>query len=412
MGSSIDKIFSEDNMLAYAGACLDLAVAIPDKSKSEGFDTLVIPSRGALPMFLGMAYSLQDMGMISQDHKDFTDNLGIQPVLEPLMPEQPKISTDTAGKQVKVLLAPFTADLNIERFDKSQDNTTYTTKTRTYWANVMASLFKDRSARAKDPYFGSFTDVILRDIEGRGNIAEMYENFPQVNKFSMIDTVISGRASNDILKSFDAIAHKNENPNYKPTAFLIVDENGKKLNPNFGAYLKRKRATGDVEMIYVPRIVSEDEGASLLGISAFVYPSVMRSSQDLTLDGEEFFVGAGSWRLATELNSGSVYEANFKKFMNLVYRAVDAKYAKDYVGHSDDELEKFRVERENFVKHAEDTKILRIHEDGAGLIKYCPRKLYTVTNPYETGSHVAHMPFDDASTDRAVMKLRSLEGVN
>ncbi len=412
MGNCIDKIFSEENLLAYAGACLDLAVAVPEKRKTSKFDTLVIPSRGALPFFLGTIYSLNDLGKISQDHADFSDNLAVQSALIPLMPEEPRISDDFQGKGVKVLLAPFTADLNVERFDGTQDNTEYTTKTREYWANFTAALFKPTNERFNDPYFRSFTDVVLRDIEGRGEIAEMYERFPQINRFSMIDTVISGRASNDILKSFDGISRKNGLEEFKPMAFLVVDEDGRKLYPAFAAYLNRKRANGEVEMIHVPRIVSEDEGASLLGISAFAYPSVMRASKQLEINGENFFVGAGSWRLATELNGNSIYEKNFRKFMDLVYRAIDTKYASDYVGESGAELERFRQERDSFVEYAENSKILRVHEAGSDLSRFMPENsAYKVRGAYETGSHVAHIPFDEKSTSAIFLKLRNLPGV-
>jgi hypothetical protein len=163
------------------------------------------------------------------EYPEFHSNLGVQSMLSPLLPENTGIATSPQGKKIKVLLIPFTADLNVHKFDASLDNTEFTRKTREYWANVTAAFFQPLEKRLEDPYFKSFTDVVLRDIEGRASVAELYEVFPQVNRLAFIDTVISGRASNEILRAFDGISERWGNPNMKPSAFLIVDKNGTAL---------------------------------------------------------------------------------------------------------------------------------------------------------------------------------------
>ena len=315
---TLENIFSEKNLLEYSNACLELAVVVPETRKNEGFDTLVIPSRGAVPFFLGMCYSLNKIKSFGGDHELFYNDLGVQNIIASLLPEQSCISEDIENSKVKVIVVPFTADLNISKFEDTEGNEEYTFETRKYWANVTSSFFKEQRERKKDPYFISFTNIILRDIEGREEVAKRYEDFPQIKKFSIIDTVISGRASNQILQSFDSLSQKEGNENLKPSSFLIIDEEGTKLKPHFKSYLLRKKLEGKVVMQYVPRIVSEDEGASFLGVSAIVYPSLMKSSKNFEINGEEFFMGAGSWHLGSDL--GKNYSDNFKKFMEIIYR--------------------------------------------------------------------------------------------
>ncbi|MEM4270862.1 MAG: hypothetical protein QXO70_02075, partial [Candidatus Pacearchaeota archaeon] len=206
--NTLERIFSEENMLAYSNACLELALDMPELRETKGFDTLVIPSRGAVPLFLGMVYALEKLRDCSEVHKEFYENLGVQPMLTPLLPECSKIANSVVGKDFRVLIIPFTADLNIEKFDSETSNDEYTRKTREYWANVSAAFFKSQNNRNQDPYFRSFVDVILRDIECRDYLAKIYEVFPQIKSFAILDTVVSGRASNDILKAFDSIAEK------------------------------------------------------------------------------------------------------------------------------------------------------------------------------------------------------------
>ena len=411
MTNTLETIFSEDNMLAYSKACLDLAVEIPDFHKKKPFDTLVIPSRGAVPFFLGILYALDRMSEEWEgEFKEFYEALGVQPMLAPLLPPDSRVSNTTHGKKARVLLIPFTADLNVEKFDPTQNNEEYTSSTRIYWANVTASFFKPSEERKNSPYFRSFADVVLRELEGRNYLAEIYEAFPKIGRFAMIDTVISGRASNDILKAFDLLAQVERNDELMPWTFLIVDENGRKLRQDFALYLERKRMTGQVSMYKIPRIVSEDEGASLLGVSAVMYPSIMRSSKGLALaSGLDFFVGAGSWYLGSDLETESGCQENFKRFMDLVYSGVEVEYSRNLSGTSTDGgLGKFREKRTDFVRYAQSRKIFA-GEPNVAALKLDRR--FAVSSPYTTSSQVLHVPFSERATQRVIGKLKDIPEV-
>src|SRR3989338_11190208 len=208
-------------MLEYSEACVTMANDLVNtRRKVMPFDTLVIPSRGAFPFFLGMTYLLKKLITFGDDFKDIH------------------------RKDLRVLLIPFTADLNIPKFDPDESNEEYTEKTREYWARVTHAFFKEPKLRSKDPYFKTFAEIILGNLEGRDKTVQIYEQFPQIGRFAMIDTVISGRASNDILGAFDQISAEQQqrgiidHANISPFAFLIVDENSEKLEKHqgFNAY--------------------------------------------------------------------------------------------------------------------------------------------------------------------------------
>ena len=410
---TLEEIFSEENLLAYSRACLELAIRIPDtRAHKLDFDTLVIPSRGAVPLFLGLCYSLNHLKQFGSDQEEFYNSLRVQKILSSLLPEHLKISSDTNHNYgIKTVVVPFTADLNLEKYKPEENVEAYVSATRDYWARVTASFFKDPNHRKKDPYFVSFVDFILRDIENRGDVASVYESVPQIRKFSLIDTVISGRASHDILRSFEDISLEQRNPHLNPYAFLIVDENGQKLKKDFRNYLTRKRLQDNADIQEIPRIVSEDEGASLLGVASTVYPSIMSASKNLFLNGKNFFVGAGSWHPGYELSAN--HKESFSSFMDLVYAGIDHLFAVDYSSCNESQThDKFLEARQNFLEHRnENIKNFRLDSIDSGLNTFNINNHYHPSGVYETKSHVVHIPFDEPSNYEGMKRLGSLTGV-
>jgi len=417
MPNYVDEAFSEDNLLSYSGACLSLAIDVPEKVVRKSLDTLVIPSRGAVPFFLGMTYALDKLrGPMGAEYADFYDNLGVQPMLTPLLPENSRVANSVNGRKYKVLMIPFTADLNLEKFDENEDAAEYTSKTRNYWANVTAAFFKGRNERKRDPYFRTFADVVLKQIEGRDVAAEVYESFPPIKRFCTIDTVISGRASNEILRSFDILAQEHGNEHMMPHAFLVVDKNGDKLRKNLGfyEYLRMKENIGQVNMFPIANILSEDKGASLLGVSAVVYPSVMRASKKLEYNGQEFFVGAGSWFLGSEL--GEVKEehgetfSRFKRFMDVVYRGIDAKFVDNFGGDYERAKQVFNEAREGFLEEAHATRIFCLNAPNVPELNL--NFADAVRGSYDTHSQVVHVPFNDSATRQITDTICNIPGVH
>jgi hypothetical protein len=409
---SLDAIFSNFNMRAYSEACLNMAVDMAEvRRKKIDFDTLVIPSRGAFPFFLGMVHASRRLQNADPDIKWVYDNMAIQPTLEPLMPSDSPLSSDVHKKPLRVLLIPFTADLNIPKFDAEESNEEYTEQTREYWARVTHAFFRDPKLRTKNPYFRTFAETILRDIEGRSKTAEIYERFPTIGKFAIIDTVISGRASNDILGFFDQIALEEarsggQTHDIPPYAFLIVDEKGDKLakHPGFNTYLRDREKSRLAKLYPIPRIVSEDKNSALLGVSATIYPSLMKASKCIEYQGREFFIGAGSWHV----NPESIQFKHFLKFMDMVYAGIDVCSA-DYT--TNDEIAKncledqFEEKRLDFITTTEDSGALNLAEFDVASDRRLAELNSGAVPTYETRSHVIHVPFNPRFDRNLIAKI-------
>ena len=161
-------------------------------------------------------------------------------------------------------------------------------------------------------------------------------------------------------------------------------------------------------MYKIPRIVSEDEGASFLGVAAVIYPSVMKTSKDFNLGGKEFFIGAGTWHSSSKL-PGNYFE-NFKSFMNVVYKGIDYLFSKEYSGENTEKLkESFLQSKEDFIYLAKKRDLLAQTNDSISSLK--GSKNYSYKKCFETSSHVLHAPFEETSEERVYSKLGSLPGV-
>ncbi len=412
----LENIFSQENIQKYSDACIDLALSMADvKNNSFNFDTLVIPSRGAFPFFLGMTYALDKMQGMGEEISSFYKKLSIQPMLKPLMPKNCRLSTEHVDGGVNVLLIPFTADLSIKDRNDSTEvddkrTTLYTGKTREYWARVTAAFFKDTSERMVDPYFRVFNEIVLQELEDRKEVSSSYENFPAINNFAMIDTVISGRASNEILRSFDIMAKErydaaSPDPDaIRPYAFLIVDDDGKKLKTPFKRFLQDRTKADFTKMLPIPNIVSEDTGSSLLGVSAVVYPSLMEISENFIYNGREFFVGAGSWHIQ---DSGDNL-FHFNQFMDLIYSGVDSSLASE----GSPVKEAFVRKRENYLKFAENIGLLGIEDTSLGCSNYLQSLNSNLGDSYLTGSNVLHVNFKEKLTRKIGRNICSFPGVS
>ncbi len=412
MSSLEENVLSQENFLAYSRACFDLATALVEKQNySLPLDTIIIPSRGAVPFFCGMRYSLDKLQLCGGEFEEFPRNLWVDPSLESLLPKASTLhlKSSPSQKPLRVLLAPFTADLNVNRCYSGEDNDEYVLKTRDYWARVTSALFDEPIEREKSPHFNSFVHTILEKVEKRPSVAHLYRSFPKINRAAIIDTVISGQASTNILSAFDTIADERQDSDVSPYGFLICDKNGTKMKPAFKDFLRRRSLQGNAQFFNVPNIVSEDKGASLLGIAAVAYPSIMRASKDMIYNGKPFFVGAGSWHSVTEM--GAPYLENFHTFLDLVYQGIDLHFSSEYSGEDVENSRRiFEQSHKNYLSKvreggifshlppAVDTSLLQLSG------KYIP------TSYFGTSSGVAHLLFSDLDTQRILDDLRNFNG--
>ena len=155
MKASLETIFSDEHLLDYGRACVDVSLDIG----SRDIDTLLIPSRGAFPIFLGAVSALKYIGREYEEYEIWRNRLNpiisINGELNDYVPK-PNIPQE---EHINILFCPFTADLNI--IGRSVDNTEMTRLVRDYWSKVTASFFLPPVERKHDAYFKSFSDVVL-----------------------------------------------------------------------------------------------------------------------------------------------------------------------------------------------------------------------------------------------------------
>ena len=191
---------------------------------------------------------------------------------------------------------------------------------------------------------------------------------------------------------------------------MIVDENGRKLKPQFTPYLQLKRLREEIETQQIPRIVSEDEGASLLGVASVVYPSVMDISRHFKLNGKPFFVGAGSWHPGYDVSE--IHKESFRKFMGMIYAGIEFSFSKNYAGSGNvSNKNKFLEARDSFLDYRSGRiKAFYLGKEADLRMFELRRDKYTPENVYETKSHVVHIPFDEKSTQKARENLERITG--
>ncbi len=396
MGKSLENIFSEDNLLDYGKACLEVALGLSGRS----YDTLVIPSRGAFPIFLG---AISAMRYLCRDHEDFGEDLmrlnpyiKVNGWLDRYLPRGKQKQKELP--RINILFVPFTADLHIE----DVDNTKVTEMVRDYWARVTSSFLLESEERKEDPYFKTFSDVLLNFIEQRENLSKQYASFPKSKKLALIDTVISGRASSTILDCFDDLK-------IKPYSVLVADGNKRKLRAPFKQKLERRVYNDQVRLIDVNRIVSEDEGAALEGVTALIYPTVMTGSLNLRIREEEnregFFFGAGSWHYPSPKTSP--HSNNFGLFVDTIDHAVALNVLGTYcrVENGEDTERNFVESRRKLLKNMEKQEFSKRKEADIKNFNLNPELI--VENSYETGSYVLHVPFNKNSDEKVMHEIIS-----
>jgi len=366
--------FTLENFKSYAHVCSEIALDMPDKD----FDTLLLPSRGAMPVFMGALYALDKI----EDPKaeDFLNRLHAPKLIQ----DYAKIKGITTGKkenEINVLLCPFTADLNMEQYREDVESSKFVDEMRDYWAEVISGFTKGKKERKKNQQLQFYLNL-LENVENRKELAEEYGNYPRVEKIAMIDTVISGRASSTILKSFK----KRE---IEPYSFLVVDKNGERLKYPYSNDLLQAQNIGMAKKYNMNRLLTEDEGAHLEGIVAAVYPSLMFKGSNSISETEEFYpvgfkpFGAGSWHLPKE---GSDCKRTYELFLNTLKKSVEDCWESSSKTRSEmqESIDSLCIKLKEHAKNPE-------HETSESLnyVKQHANKIYV------TGSGVVHICFSD-----------------
>jgi hypothetical protein len=225
----------------------------------------------------------------------------------------------------------------------------------------------------------------LEVVEGRRKIIEFYEKFPQIEKFVIIDTVISGRASWTILDEWEKNGIKiGEEGKIEP--ILLVDEGGRKIKEEFRRYIQTCRCCQRI-----PRILTEDRGAALEGVVAVVYPQLILAAherQELYHQGYPLF---GSWH-SIPLKFQNTYLKIFNEFLSTI----------ETIMNNNEDLEKLR---ENFLRDLSSTGVLSIRDS---LINGRDLDLpFTPSQTQETSARVIQVFYDESKFSSIIRAIKA-----
>nr|QBM01311.1 hypothetical protein [uncultured archaeon] len=420
--------FTSENLKNYAEQCIFLGM---DMAK-HNFDTLLIPSRGAVPVFLGSLFALKYLGKTEESYKKFVERMTAPAsIREGILPKT--IERKAEDNDIEILPYPLTADVNVERYNKGAKNDFYSTEIRKFSVQVLKNFFKKPYERLEDPHFKFFSNILTK-IEKRDRLALEYATYPQVKNLAMIDTVISGKASSTILEAFGK-------EKIYPTSFLFVDQNGEKIKPEYGVKLGYGKFGGMDHLLYqkrdgkpargrdgkaikteieidrrkikpydVNRIMTEDTGSALQGVSAVTYPVITIEGR-WNLSPPLKYVGAGTWyAVPREKNHRKI----FYHFINTLKSAINLGCG-NILNESAESItqkeEFFEKKREHLVEILRTTKLPRI-EKGNLQVYYPEYDTNLVEDVHESGAQVLQVAFTKEFTDEFIEGFKEEIGIS
>lgn len=350
LGNVENKVLTKENIEAYIEGCEDLAMrldtAIEKVIEAGKRPVILIPSRGAVPIFLLARRFMNELRgdasyLASKNAKYYPK--GVFDYLEGETPQEPDTKT-TAD----VVLFPFTADVSAE----VGDDETLARDLRNSCARSVMQIIKKReygqydyswyqflvNKLAKQPEDPSYLDPkeVVKSLS-------TYNPGEEDTQIILIDTVISGRAANDITNAFKAIGHT-------VIPILAVDstKGGKLDNRRKSEIEQTLRPLWEANM--VPEegpfvnfpLITEDEGAALLGLVAlnfinFNEPGIFHKiSKKFDAD---VMPQSCVWTLPPK-QAREKYLGNFREFINLAWRLRHQENNKQEP--SDNDLENIR----------------------------------------------------------------------
>lgn len=253
-----DEVFTVDNIIEYGRAAKELAYYLRVLF-SEGYDSIVIPSRGVMPIFR------------AAKHAWFHETSTLQ-----TLEERFDSKIEILGSPLHaVTLLPFSAD---------PDEKTQTSKgIRSFWVKVLSALVR---RDGKDPHL-VFYQKIIEHLQLKELTSVLPRNLPS-SKFIFIDTVVSGRAIDEILDAFEAEGLD------KCHLILLIDDNGNRIEKVYKKRIEALEAEGRCTRINLKSLWTEDRGPSVSGVWSTVYPQVLKKLHGRYTWSKDIY-GAGSF---------------------------------------------------------------------------------------------------------------------
>lgn len=263
INQKIKDLITPETIKSYAKACLDIGLLLPELF-DNGYQTIVIPSRGAYPFYDGANSANWLWNSFSK-----------------------KSYYDYHSKH-RIWLLPFTSDFGDTSLKIESSNI------RRFWSRVLSDFIKGNESIYTRYYETLVEELGLKLTINTSELLlkkELSNHKKTDQRFIFIDTVISGRAICEIIQAF-----KDCNlTNYYIIA--VIDENGDKLKEEYKKIINEESAHGRLKSFYVDKIFSEDASPLLnSGITSIVFPSLMEQTFfEIKEFRENNIVGAGLW---------------------------------------------------------------------------------------------------------------------
>lgn len=323
------KDITRENIEKYIEGCEELAVrldtVIEKVSEAGKKPVILIPSRGAVPIFLlarRFLNQLHDEGSYLNDKNAKYFPQDIFNYLEGSDPQPPDPTTS-----VDIVLYPFTADVTLE----GPDDETIAKELRNSCARSIMEIVQGRSFGELDYEWYKFlmnklsvNSQLPENLKPEHIVASL-DSFPSSKdtQIILIDTVISGRAANDITNAFKTLGHT-------VIPILAVDNTkGGKFQPKRKAEIQDTlRPIADFlpdsgsEGVFIEfPLLTEDKGAALLGLVALNFINFNEEGIFNKVNhkmNRDFRPQSCVWTLPPK-NAKIPYLANFRRFIDTAW---------------------------------------------------------------------------------------------
>jgi hypothetical protein len=355
MNENIKNLITYENIKSYSDACISLNEILI--TKMDEYNLLIIPSRGAYPFYRLAKTSSYSLGS--------------------------KIDAAKINNHYQVWLLPYTADWGNAKIQADGK------KIRAFWSKVLFDTIQKKTS----PYT-SFYENIVQSLQDKITFNPSKCNLSiknKTDKFIFIDTAISGRAICNILEAFDDLNIKNY------FIILIAQNNGDDLKREYREIIESKISLGNLELIKVSEIFSEDASPLLNGgISSMVFPSLIERACD---EIQEFqnnqYCGAGLWFIDSVSN---LYGTDLNGIRGIIHSLLNYGIRANFNETNSDKILKQNTEflagqiisnAANFnLFDPENTKLLIKNRIKSKNINF-------KDDIYVTGSHVVRMDLDN-----------------
>jgi hypothetical protein len=379
---NIERDFSKENFEGYVSACKRVGERIAEfvLDNDQSKIAIVLPSRGAIPIFIGAEIALMEDSELKNYDIGKLIEIPELSCFDRLRPDDKDAETDDFP--VKTLVLPFTADVKMKGLVRPEEETKVVDNMRQFMSRVTIEFFRDPSQRESKEF--SLYLRLLEIVEGRKQLAKFLREFPKVEKMLMLDTVVSGRASSTILGEFARLGME---IGKEVVPVLVVDNNGSSLKNEY------RRFVDEFGSFKIPRIFSEDRGAALEGIVATVYPSLITGSYGKT-DCGDIYPCFGSWHNVPEKEKKD-YAEIFNLFLDVIEEGITG------VKNS---LETRKV----FLTKLNSGGFLRKRNFNVKNMENIVRRGLKIVKVEETSAHVIQIYFPEAVTANLIRQICKL----